>query len=56
MRDDTFTLPERHLGLTVASEVGEALNFSGSVQASFLHAWFPSNPVATAALFIGQGA
>ena len=25
MRDDTFTLPERHLGLTVPGEVGDAM-------------------------------
>jgi len=37
-------------------DTGEALYYSGSVQASYFHAWFPSNPVATAALFIGQGA
>jgi cobyrinic acid a,c-diamide synthase len=37
-------------------DAGEALYDSGSVQASYFHAWFPSNPVATAALFIGQGA
>ena len=37
-------------------DTGEALYYSGSVQASYFHAWFPSNPVATAALFVGQGA
>lgn len=37
-------------------DAGEALYYSGPVQASYFHAWFPSNPVATAALFTGQGA
>ena len=37
-------------------DVGEALYYSGSAQASYFHAWFPSNPVATAAFFTGQGA
>jgi cobyrinic acid a,c-diamide synthase len=37
-------------------DAGEALYYSGPVQASYFHAWFPSNPAATAALFIGQGA
>jgi cobyrinic acid a,c-diamide synthase len=36
-------------------DAGEALYYSGSLQASYFHAWFPSNPVAAAALFIGLG-
>ena len=35
-------------------DVGEALFQLGPVQASYFHAWFASNPVATAALFTGQ--
>jgi len=35
-------------------DVGEALFQLGPVQASYFHAWFASNPVATAVLFTGQ--
>jgi cobyrinic acid a,c-diamide synthase len=35
-------------------DAGEALFQLGPVQASYFHAWFASNPLATAALFTGQ--
>lgn len=35
-----------------ASGAGEAVFRSGSVQASYFHAWFASNPEATASLFL----
>jgi len=38
------------------ADAGEALYYSGPVQASYFHAWFASNPVATAALFVRAGA
>jgi cobyrinic acid a,c-diamide synthase len=34
---------------------GEAMFRSGSVQASYFHAWFPSSPAATASLFLPGG-
>ncbi|WP_295850409.1 cobyrinate a,c-diamide synthase [uncultured Xylophilus sp.] len=37
----------------VAADAGEALYRQGPVQASYFHAWFPSSPQATAALFGG---
>ena len=33
-------------------EVGEAVYQDGNLQASYFHAYFPSNPAATAALFL----
>ena len=38
-----------------ASGAGEAVFRSGSVQASYFHAWFASNPEATASLFLSGG-
>jgi cobyrinic acid a,c-diamide synthase len=38
-----------------AFDTGEALYRHGSVQASYFHAWFPSSPQATAALFTPRG-
>jgi cobyrinic acid a,c-diamide synthase len=35
----------------VSADAGEAVYRCGSVQASYFHAWFPSSPRATAALF-----
>jgi cobyrinic acid a,c-diamide synthase len=37
-----------------APDAGEAVYASGSVRASYFHAWFPSCPEAVAALFQGQ--
>ena len=34
---------------------GEALYVSGSVKASYFHAWFASNPMSTASLFLKDG-
>ena len=34
-------------------DAGEALYYTGPAQASYFYAWFPSNPVATAELFVG---
>ena len=34
---------------------GEALYVSGSVKASYFHAWFASNPLAAAHLFLKDG-
>ena len=38
-----------------ASAAGEAMFRSGSVQASYFHAWFASSPAATASLFLPGG-
>lgn len=40
---------------TGVSDTGEALYHHGSVRASYFHAWFPSSPEATAALFTPRG-
>ncbi len=40
------TTPQRH------SSAGEAVYRVGRLTASYFHAYFPSNPVATAALFL----
>lgn len=42
--------PERP-GFDAKAEAGEAVYQQGSVRASYFHAWFASNPVATARLF-----
>lgn len=39
----------------VAPASGQPMH-TGSVQTGYCHAWFSSNPVATAALFADQGA
>lgn len=41
--------------LFAAAPAGCQSIHTGSVQASYFHAWFPSNPLATAALFADQG-
>jgi cobyrinic acid a,c-diamide synthase len=45
--------PERP-GFDAKADVGEAVYQAGSVRASYFHAWFASNPVATARLFGGD--
>lgn len=41
-------------GMPVALDKGEAVYRSGSIRASYFHAWFPSSPEATASLFLAQ--
>ena len=45
--------PLTHARRASGSGVGEAVYRHGSIVASYLHAYFPSNPVATASLFTG---
>jgi hypothetical protein len=37
-------------------DVGEACEYIGSVQVTHIHAWLPSNPIATATPLVTQGA
>lgn len=45
--------PLTHARRASGTAPGEAVYRHGSIVASYLHAWFPSNPVATARLFRG---
>ncbi|MFZ4284919.1 cobyrinate a,c-diamide synthase [Variovorax sp. HJSM1_2] len=47
--------PERP-GLEAKADAGEAVYQQGALRASYFHAWFASNPVATARLFGGDAA
>ena len=48
------TARPEHTAQAKPGEVGEAVYQQGSVRASYFHAWFASNPVATARLFGGD--
>lgn len=52
---ETPLAPQAHTcppGLPAGAGTGEALYRHGSVQASYFHGWFPSNPEACASLFM----
>jgi cobyrinic acid a,c-diamide synthase len=50
-RTSTALQPAAHTLHAKTGQVGEAVYRAGSITASYFHAWFASNPAATAALF-----
>jgi cobyrinic acid a,c-diamide synthase len=47
--------PATHARRATGAGTGEAFYRQGMIAASYLHAWFPSNPLATARLFLPAG-
>ncbi|OGB26875.1 MAG: cobyrinic acid a,c-diamide synthase [Burkholderiales bacterium RIFCSPLOWO2_02_FULL_57_36] len=54
-RFDTAHLPAHHARKNPSGDPGEAIYRSGSLTASYFHAYFPSCPAAIAAILLGQG-
>ena len=55
-RLDTDVAPSAHTVRHPSGVAGEAVYRAGSLTASYFHAYFPSNPAAVAAMFLGSAA
>ena len=53
-RFETGLVPAHHTIKHANQEAGEAIYRDGNLYASYFHAYFPSNPVAVAHLFLGE--